>query len=338
MDSTKEILSLDSNRRFGVEIEINAFDMRSRPFVEGDLPEGIQYVGNLIQKITEERVLIHAWGNDHHNDVWIVKPDGSCGMEVCTPVMKGWNGLIRTCKVIDEFSKNEKITSDQRCSFHVHVDVSDLNEWQLASVITWWVKCEPVFLDSVPACRKKNQYCQCLGQTDIFDNIEDGLFPPEVLLVKLGRCKYYTINTFHYHNKKRKTIEFRIMDNECCLDPWMAKNWIRLIIHFVESAIKRGIPIRYEFGNKWSGYSWLDPFDVFDFLGFSGEYDLSPGLQQVKSWFITRLHTHSKNLGLRGVMSDVGRKISQEQIDLMYDVLPIQEVCKEDLYGDKFRI
>lgn len=343
MDSSKENLNLNYVRRFGVEIEINSFDGRNRPngYEDGELPSGIHYIGNLVQKLSQERVLIHKWGNDHNNDVWIVKPDGSCGMEVCTPVMKGWNGILRTCRVIDGFGKDIKIESDSRCSFHIHVDVADLTEAQLASVISWWIKCEPVFLDSVPSQRKKNQYCQFLGEMDIFENIEDGLLPNESLLKKVGHCKYYTINTFHYQNKKRKTIEFRIMDSACCLDPWMAKNWIRLVLHFVERAVLKGLPPEFESGNKWSGYCWLDPIDVFDFLGFTlGKYEISPGLQQVRSWFISRLHSQSKNTGLSGVMSDRARRVSFQQIDELYSNLAFQECgsLEDEIYGVNFRV
>lgn len=336
-------MTLNYLRRFGVEIEVNSFDKRNRPigYEDGKLPEGIEYVGNLVQKITEEKVLIHKWGNDHHNDVWIVKPDGSCGMEICTPVLKGWNGIMRTCRVIDGFRKDPKITADTRCSLHVHVDVSDLSDAALASVISWWIKCEPVFMDSVPSRRKKSQYCQFLGQMDIFEDVEDGLYPPEILFKRIGHCKYYTINTFHYVNKKRKTIEFRIMDNECCLDPWMAKNWIRLVLHFVECAVKRGLPLNYEPGNKWSGYCWLDPDDVFGFLGFMpGQYELSPGLKQVRRWFIMRLNALAKDTGLRGVMSDKGRRIAIAQIEALNAVLAPEPalVSDEEIYGENFRI
>lgn len=342
MDSSKkESLNLDYTRRFGVEIELNSFDMRNRPigYEDGVLPDGIHYVANLVQKITEEKVLIHKWGHDHNNDCWIVKPDGSCGIEVCTPVLKGWKGLINTCQVVDGFNRDVKIKSDHRCSFHVHIDVSDLNEKQMASIITWWIKCEPVFLDSVPSCRKINQYCQFLGQMDIFDNIENGFISDELLLQKVGFCKYYSINAFHYKKNKRKTLEFRIMDHECCLDPWMTKNWIRLILHFVERSFKR-MPFEYEFGNKWSGYCWLDPFDVFEFLGFSDQYDLSPGLNQVRSWFISRLKSQSKNTGLRGIMSNRARRISHEQIDKLYEELKSESTIslEEEIYHSNFRV
>jgi hypothetical protein len=343
MDLEKENLSLDYVRRYGAEIEINAFDSRNRPVghEDGVLPNGIYHVGNLVHSVTNERVLIRKWGHDHNNEVWVVKPDASCGMEICTPVLKGWNGVMRLCRVLDAFKEDRKIVSDERCSFHVHVDVSDLNEIQIASIITWWIKCEPVFLDSVPVNRKKNQYCQFLGLSDIFDDIENGLYPPEVLIKKLGGCKYYTLNTFHYQNKKRKTIEFRIMDSECCKNAWMAKNWIRLIIHFVETSLSRGQPHSYQFGDKWSGYCWLDPLDVFEFLGFKpNQNKISAGMQQVRSWFLSRLASQSKNTGLQGVMSDMARRISHEQIDCLREDFKNEIIIgtQEDIYSDKFRV
>jgi hypothetical protein len=346
MDITREILSLDYLRRYGAEIEVNAFDMRHRPigYEDGKLPEGIYYVGNLVKKITEERVLIHKWGNDHYNDCWIVKPDSSCGMEIGTPVLKGWHGILRICRVIDGLRQDPKISADARCSFHVHVDISDLTEKQLAAVLTWWIKCEAVFMDAVPSRRKKSQYCQFLGLMDMFEDMEDGMYSPEVLFKRVGHCKYYTINTFHYQQKKRKTIEFRIMDNDCCLNPWVAKNWIRLVLHFVERAAQRGMPEPYQ-GDKWTGYAWLDPIDVFEFLGFRPDQCvLSPGLQQVRRWFLSRLYTHGRNTGLRGVMSDKARRIANDQVDqlltdLKMDPSAILEVgSDDDIYGENFRV
>lgn len=315
--SVKNTLNLDYLRRFGVEIEVNSFDMLNRPvgYEDGKLPEGIHYIGNLVQKTTSEKVLIHKWGNDHHNDVWIVKPDASCGMEICTPVLKGLNGINRTCKVVEALGQDSKISSDGRCSFHVHIDVSDLSDQQLASVITWWVKCEAVFMDSVPLARKKNQYCQFIGLTDIFEHVEDRFLAPEYLFKRIGHCKYYSINTFHFMKKNRKTIEFRIMDNICCLNADMAKNWIKLVLHFVERAIHYGMPLEYIPNNRWSGYCWLDPIDVFEFLGFGvDQYDLSPDAQKVRDWFLSRLKSNVKNSSLIGILSDKGRKIAQEQI------------------------
>lgn len=52
----------NNKRRFGVELEINAFDGRSRPFDYelGNLPKGIFYVSWLVQKLPKIRCLFKS--------------------------------------------------------------------------------------------------------------------------------------------------------------------------------------------------------------------------------------------------------------------------------------
>jgi hypothetical protein len=340
VDFVKQNLDLNHLRRFGAEIEINAFDMRSRPIghADGRLPEGTHYVASLLQKTLKKSVKIHKWSYDHNNMDWILKPDSSCGIEICTPVLKGWKGVLETCKAIEALGADNRIVADERCSFHVHIDVSDLSEQEVATIVTWWVKCEPVFMDSVPLSRKRNQYCQLLGQSEIFEKVEDQFYSADTIIRKLGCCKYFTINTYHYHNNKRKTIEFRIMDSDCCLDPWNAKNWIRLIIHFIEMSINKGMPNEYHPGDPWSGYCWLDPKDVFEFLGFGGNYNLSNGLQQVCEWFVDRLYLNVSDTCKIGVMSESARCVADRQINDLFSVYGKMEADFTDIFDEKFRI
>ena len=347
MDSGKEHLECNYLRRFGAEIEVNSFDLCSRPPDRKAMPEGTAQVANIVQKASQNVVNIHKWAYDHNNQTWIIKPDSSCGIEICTPVLKGWRGLMQVCRVVDALSK-ARVPTDDRCSFHVHVDVSDLKDVDIATIINWWIKCEPVFMDSVPASRKRNQYCQMLGQHEAFDRLEDGFIQPETLIRLLGHTKYFTINTYHYYHQKRKSLEFRIMDSECCITPWDAKNWIRLVLHFVERALKVGMPSAYFPGDRWSGYCWLDPIDVFQFLGFEGDFSLSPGLQQVKAWFLDRLYLNCQNGFRDGVMGNQMRRVAVDQIDAMitssnvldksvlyYDDLQ-EEREYESIFSDKY--
>lgn len=337
-----ENLNLDCYRRYGVELELNAFDLRNRPIghENGKLPEGIHYIGNLIKKTLDERVLIHKWGNDHNNDMWIVKPDSSCGLEVCSPVSKGWHDLKRICRVVDAFAADPKVPVDGRCSLHVHVDVSDLSLDQVATILTWWIKCEPVFMDSVPSSRKRNPYCQFIGQSDFLDSVELGFLSTGALLRNLGECKYYSANSYHIYHKKRSSMEFRIMDYTACKDSLAVKNWTRLLLHFIERAVDKGMPAMYQENDPWSGYLWLDPCHVFDFLGFlPNQYNLSDGLLQVRAWFMSQLLHNGLNTGLSGVMSDVGRSRAWEEIRLLSEQIKCEtERSEGQIYSDNFRV
>jgi hypothetical protein len=320
------------NRRFGAEFEINAFDGRDfkkNPLRDGEMPKGNEHVAKIIRDNVEgENVEITKWSYNHGNNYWVVKPDSSCGIEICAPVYKGWPGIKKVCKVIHAFKNDKMIKIDNRCSFHVHLDMSDCDQEQIARVLAYWVKCESVFLDSVPAKRKRNKYCQQIGLSDIvshdFDNWKE-------LVMRLGKNKYYTINTYHLCANHRKTIEFRIIEGEGCADPYLVKNWIRLLIHFVERALGYPSPGQYVAGDQWTGLCWLDPADVMKFLGFDGGYCLSKGMEQTRNWFVARLWANASKTGLPGVWSDKARQIAISQIEEMFRRL---ELDSKSLYPE----
>ena len=339
MDFFKENMNLNILRRFGAEIEINAFDGRNRPSSssESNLPDGIYAVSNIVHEATGKTVKIHKWAYDHNNMAWIIKPDSSCGIEICSPVLKGWLGVMEIARVVKALGEDARVLADDRCSFHVHIDISDLSEKEVATIITWWVKCEPVFIDSVPFTRKRNQYCQLLAQSEGFERVEDDFIPNESLIRKLGFCKYFTINTYHYYNNKRKTIEFRIMDGECCVNPVMSKNWIRLLLHFVETSLRVGMPDSYRPNDRWSGYCWLDPRDVFAFLSFDSP-NLSEGMRQICDWFLCRLEENCKDALDDGVTGFRARHPAMLQIEQMAHDFGLRRESAEHLFKERYRI
>lgn len=289
MGIESNLLSFNSDRRFGVELEVLAFDGLNRP-ANGNKPAGIDHVAMIVARSTSESCEIRGYEHTNSNDVWVVKPDSSCGMEVCTPIYKGWSGLKRCCEVVAAFGSEPLIQVDNRCSVHVHVEISDLNQEQIAKVVSYWIKCEPVFIDAMPPSRKRNRYCQFMGFNNIVQH--DMRLSPKDLMSKVGSTKYYSLNLNQYVQNNRKTIEFRIAEANAVKDAFTVKQWVRLIIHFIERAIRSPDIANYREGDPWSGYCWLDPEDVFKFLGFSDnpkQYDLSLGLKQTRDWFLARL-------------------------------------------------
>lgn len=313
-------LSFNSNRRFGIEIELNAFDKRSRP-LEGKRVAGIETIAREVGKFCEQGVEIREYEHTQKNDKWVVKPDSSCGLEVVTPPTKGWRGLLGAVRVVEGLSKNPQVEADHRCSVHIHVEVADLTDEQLASVICHYIKCEPVFMDSVPPERKRNRYCQYIGLSNKFQH--NTMLPPAKWTEEIGDVKYYSLNCNQMRkamaqgNNDRKTVEFRIGEAAGCKNPFFIKNWVRLLIHFIEMCKMRPIPHEYEEGKPplTNGLLWLDPEDVLTVLGFApGQYELSNGLTQLRNWFLARLQKHMTPHPKSGLPRSVAYKQLQEII------------------------
>lgn len=327
------LLNCQNYRRFGVEIELNTSDgiIRKLDRNKGETPLGSDNVALLIRRVVKQPVEIQSWGYNYNNNHWIIKSDRSCGMEVCTPVLKGYNGLLQLIKVIEAF-RNADLPADKRCSLHVHVDVSDLNSKQLASVIAWYIKCEHVFMDSVPPNRKLNRYCQMLSMTDDF-HTEFNMNPYEIFRV-VSKMKYYSLNAYHFfkgggfdsYNTRKRTIEFRIGENEMCLDGFAAKNWIRLLLHFIEMTKNRKLPLPYQKGNHWTGLAWLEPSDVFSVLGF--DQNCTEGLDQVKRWFVERIIINGYNNNMTGFWSNESRFYARQNFLKFIDGI---DLSKNDL-------
>jgi len=324
MDSPKEI-AFTYGRKFGVEIELNSFDKRDfkkQPLSGDELPQGIEYVSQKLMSALgmNEEVQIKGWESTHNNTAWIVKPDSSCGIEVCSPPTKGWKGLKMLLKAVNAVANDDKIEADGRCSMHVHVDISDFNTEQLGSLLSYYVKSEMIFLDSMPPDRKKNRYCQCIGVSDVFD--VDEPISTNILMDRLGSHKYFSANVWYLRRGKRNTIEFRIVGNEGCLDPFLVKNWIRLLIHFIEMTKKTDMPKAYVQGDPWSGLSWLDPEQLFMLLGFDGFNPLSAGMEQTRNWFLARLYNNMM-CDLPGMWSKEARYPAQESILKIMDQIKV---------------
>ena len=87
-------------RPLGVEIELN--------LIKENLKETIDYACCLVENLGLN-CLSQGWSYNHNNTVWICKPDSSCGIEVCSPVLED---LFDLKKVLDVFKSDSKIKVD----------------------------------------------------------------------------------------------------------------------------------------------------------------------------------------------------------------------------------
>lgn len=220
------------SRRFGVELEYNAFDGISRSKDENDLPSGIYEVGRKLQENLKKCVEITKWQYTNNNKSWHVKPDSSCGLEVCSPPAIPKIGLAELQNVVETLSSIEKLKSDYRCSFHVHVEIADFTEKQIVHLIRRWINFELFFFFITNPMRWLNQYCVPIGFSA--DIKGEQIYHYNSILHKFSESKYYAVNLYHYAKNKKKTIEFRIMGSEACVNSDDAINWCKLLLCFVE--------------------------------------------------------------------------------------------------------
>lgn len=234
-----------------MEIEIDAADGRDfseSPLRQGEMPAGSERVAEIVSSLGLE-VQRHGWRHNHNNSVWVCKPDSSCGIELCSPVLDEGR-LDEIAVVMDALARDEALTCGPNCAFHVHVDVSSLagdspeSSPRLCAALAWWIKCEAVLFDSVPARRRDSRFCRCIGMTDLFDH-EDAVVP--VAVVDKLRDKYLSANTHHLVARKRRSVEFRIMEGT--KDSGAACNWVRFLLNFVRRAAAAGPPEDY----RWVG-------------------------------------------------------------------------------------
>lgn len=330
-------------RRFGIELEVNTLTgiVRRPDTGAGEIPVGSDYVSQIVNKTTKESVELQGWDHIHNNKCWIIKPDNSCGIEINSPILKGWDGLKKILRVIDAL-RDAGINSDRRCSLHVHANIADLTPNQLASVIIHYIKCEHVLFDAIPPYRKNNRYCQLLGMTDLFSH--DFPMDPMEIVHRISGVKYYSINAYHFvrgggfseDNNRKKTLEFRIAEGLACTDSMLAKNWIRFFLHFVEMTKNLPLPRRYRAGDSWSSLLWLNPSEVFSLLKFDRDDLLTPGLKQVREWFVNRILENGYNTGLSGIWSNQGRSAARKEIEEFHKKIGTMKIEGDPVYGNNY--
>lgn len=272
-------------RRFGVEIEFNAFDKISRSVGYNSLPSGIYNLADILCETLGEEIEINKWHNTNNNTMWVVKPDSSCGIEVCSPPKIHHHLLNQINVAINAFSKIAYIEADNRCSLHIHVEIEDFDIESLQSIIYYWMIYEPIFFMCCKPNRWINNYCKPLSFSFNIDYSDCG----SEILDSICENKYFAINLCNYKKKKKKTVEFRIMGGDASLSSELTVNWCKLLLCFIERCKENKNKI--DFLN-------LNYEDLKSFLNFM-DLDSFFGDEKMKLWINQRvkiIYDMSKNL------------------------------------------
>lgn len=254
------------NQRFGIELEYNSFSENKE---ENTLPSGLLEAANVLVESINKNVYVSNWHTTVGNDYWIIKPDSSCGFEICSPILKSKKDLIELKNIIKSIRKKGIFLADKKCSFHIHFELNNISNDFLSNLIVSWIRLELFFFSLLPNSRKQTNYAQMLSLSSLFfynqeKGLENFIINQDMIINHIKDYKFYSINLYHFKKSNRKTIEFRIMDSSACLNEEYAYYWILLFNKFMESCKNINYFIN---GNLNFDYlKWLNFEDSLSFL------------------------------------------------------------------------
>ena len=249
-------IRIKSNRTFGVEIEF----VGARPTT-------------VAREITNNGIRCEAEGYNHiTRGHWKVVPDGSCGYEIVSPILKGQEGMNELVRVLDILNTT-RARVNKKCGIHVHVGAEDATGRKVANLVKYFGVNEHI-IDMVvsPSRRKSNNYfCKSIFETvakrnygrfegeqfDVTEAQKLELFKKVNHIVKRDEWNEIGVNSTiadisHYIGKKNdrerygklnltsfrkyRTVEFRGFNGSTC--PEKIGHWVNFVTSMVDKTFK----------------------------------------------------------------------------------------------------
>ncbi len=290
MNAKLAVAKFSSKRCFGLELEF------------GNKISGGQIVSTVqaVDEFREVRLSQH-YAQDTNNDYWHVKLDRSCGdiagdygWELASfkaSGIKDINLMGKVARSLHEIGVNV----NDRCALHVHVEIADFSQAQLAVLSAIWIKIEPFICHIIPAHRADSKYCKFFRHEKwVSESIDSGTdLTPDYVWSKIkptkndnpGRRK--SINICNYIFTDKKTIEFRFP--ESTLSEYQVRNWIKFCLCFVEQCKTAEIPKNLKI------YDFQGFLESLGFYGRNPFLLLSSGLLESKIWLLKRAIKFSRS-------------------------------------------
>ena len=306
-------------RRFGIELEVSN-NLSKQQLGEVIRDYEIIYKNPSYSRKRSVRVTSgeQGWAQTQNNTYWHVKFDRTCGpngknydhgWEVASYIGSGIDDANHISRAA-RFLNNAGAETNLNCGFHIHVEVDDFTPYQMGILLGRWLKIESFLISICHPSRYLNEYCMPLSnlfqtRKSIYDIGERKLkFDPSFLWeimrphdlgIHNNHSKRVTLNTVGFANAQnnsfypRNTVELRLP--ECLLDENHVRNWLILIVNFVEVCKNKNDTLR----NLKSSNS-VD--EALIHLGFSGEESflfLSKELLNAKLWFLDKIMKTTQN-------------------------------------------
>ena len=215
-------IRFDEERTFGVEIEVTDSYNYSRE--------------SIAAKIREKGIEALSEGWNHQTRLyWKVTTDGSCGLEIVSPILKGQSGLqaINTvCEALNEVG----CKVNKKCGLHVHHGVADYTIKNFKNLFKMYTKYEEGLDQVVPESRRADTATYC-GTMIINQNVHSTLEKIEACktvseIEGLYCSRYKKLNCQSY--VKYGTLEFR--QHSGTTDAVKIINWVKLTQFMITKA------------------------------------------------------------------------------------------------------
>lgn len=300
-----EYIAFKSQRRFGVEVEVNRFVAQSSL---------VDIINTVLAG--DQRASQRPWCFSCDNKDWEIKTDASCGdtgnrndgggFEIASSVGKGVKHLTRVEKVVDALQKNY-VKVNRYCGLHCQVEIKDFSIKQAATLLAYWCKIEPWLPHLAPSFRDGSMHCVPHIKTTGFGtfkklkNVEHedraNVFWKHMKLKGLGaKDKRNTITLVNFQRTRsqsgqwisfnRPTVELRYPESS--LESFDAKNWSRMFLHFVDSCAER------EFPNNLKAATFEELLEILGLKSSKASTILSPGLYETLCWLLYRMDKWGK--------------------------------------------
>jgi len=219
-------------RKFGFELEFSGSRIAlTRSDLFSDLREAARQQG-------------HTASETENSQHWTLKTD-HCGYEFTSPALqatennfqKAWD-IIRKLQITCHENRQIDMPAHQNvchpsCGLHVHLEIGDLNESQIANMINIFRTFEDSLLAIHPPSRRNNSFVRLLSSRRS-TNWDFRALRDHNLAVNFGR--------YSRTSARRQTIEIRYAG--ATIRPRKVINWIQILICMVEAS-KRVINFPY---------------------------------------------------------------------------------------------
>lgn len=300
-----------SSRRFGVELEVS--NNLTKIQIGLEMAEFEKLYGTNVRhvKVTSGS---EGWSQTKENDYWHIKFDRTCGplgrrwdsgWEIASFIACGINDANHIARAA-RFLSSRGAQTNLNCGLHIHVETKDFSKMQMGILLARWLKIEHILFSICNPVRSKSVFCRSLREryynnpTIIHHHYQD--FLPEVLWLQLMPTSLephdnpergFALNTVGFAKAQvdsdwsRNTVELRMP--ECRLEENYVRNWIKLIVNFVDVAATASAPPDI---NKVTSVD-----ELLFYLGLTGSNEFvvyDPDLANLKVWLLERISSETK--------------------------------------------